>query len=280
MQKKSQLIKFYKYHGLGNDFIIIDLRNIKWKPEKTWLIKASNRNTGIGFDQALFISKDLTPTNSIQTFEYKIANADGTWANQCGNGARCVADWLMMNDKKTSSIYLKTTDRLMKVCKTNSLYAVDMSQAVSGIDHSNSQEALSSLKTPYGTFKCKCFYIGNPHIVLNLTSPLTFEKRAQIGEWCQNQTSLFPDGINVNFGTLCEQQKINLTTFERGAKETLSCASGACCTALAYQQWYNLNKKVTISMQLGELEIEINKNKITQTGNVDFVFCGFINKTL
>ena len=280
MQKNSQLIKFYKYHGLGNDFVVIDLRNTNWVPEKEWLIKASNRHTGIGFDQALFISKDLLPTNSIKTFEYKIANSNGTWANQCGNGARCVADWLIMNDKKISSIYLKTKDRLMKVCKDNDLYSVDMSTATPGIDIYNSQQELLSLKTPYGTFKCKCFYIGNPHIVLKLTSPLTFEKRAQIGKWCQKQPNLFPDGVNVNFGTLCSQNKIKLITFERGAKETLSCASGACCTALAYQQWYNLDKRITISMRLGDLEIEINKNKVTQKGNVCFVFCGFIDKAL
>jgi diaminopimelate epimerase len=280
MQKTSQLIKFYKYHGLGNDFIILDLRNNTWLPDKKWLIKASNRNTGIGFDQALFITKDLPKIDNIPTYEYKIANANGTWANQCGNGARCIADWIIKTNPALSKIYLQTNDRAMLASKTNKLYTINMSKIQPGIDATGAQQELYSITTPIGTFDCKCFYIGNPHLVLNLSSPLTFSQRATIGEWCQTQSSIFPQGINVNFASLIAEHQIKLYTYERGAKETLSCASGACCTATAFQDWYNLRNQITVSMQLGDLAIEIKDNSIRQTGPIKFVFCGFIDKAL
>lgn len=266
MHQNNNTIKFYKYNGLGNDFIIINSAHTSWLPSSKWLIKNSNRKSGIGFDQALFIK----PIND-NVFNYKIANADGSWVLQCGNGARC-AGALIANEYNQQPIYLQTANNTMLVEKiTDSIYSVDMGKVT--------VTKTQTLSTPYGKFKAMFLDIGNPHLVIEHSSPIDANTIDNIGAWCQTNT--LPEGVNVNFITKHQQNSINIQTFERGVGQTQSCASGACCSAVAFTIWYAKLGSINVAMAQGSLTVTYNQTtkSVNQQGPVEFNYIGYVSIT-
>ena len=262
---------FYKYHGLGNDFVLFDLIGQNNKPSKQWLKKYSNRKIGIGFDQALFV---LSEEKGV--FNCAVANADGSWVGQCGNGMRCIADYLMTK-RQLNKVVLQTKQAKMLVEKTtDNLYVVNMGKIKKV---SNAIAANNILTTPYGEFKAACWDIGNPHLTLlvdNMADKALFNS---VGNWCQEQKDLFPAGVNVGFANIINEKSIFLSVFERGVGLTECCASGACCAVKALFAWQLLSGDfVKVNFNYGFLLISLLDNgEVTQAGEAACVFEGYLS---
>ena len=276
---------FAKYHGLGNDFVVLDLRGQRWCPDRTWFQKYANRRCGVGFDQALLVldtaclpEVSLPEGKALERVPqvgYAIVNADGQWVSQCGNGARCVADWLMQHPSWSGgrAVYLRTTSGLMHVeLSAPGLYTVQMGAVVDGLNSEGACHQITTLETPEGVLKCMCLFIGNPHVVLQVPSIDSIDLQS-IGVSCQK---LLPEGVNVSCVEVGTADSIRLRVYERGVGETHSCASGACCAVVAAHRWSHVEQTAHVNMQGGCLTViwdDVHK-KVTQVGPVCPVYTG------
>ena len=151
-------------HGLGNDFIIFD--NIK-NPiiyDSKFINKISNRRIGIGCDQVLIIENTITPEN----FKIRIYNSDGSETGACGNGTRCVADYLMKkNDLK--SLTIKSVSDDLYCSKTNNLVTVNMGVPKFGWNEIPLSKDQNTKNVKLDEFEAFCLSIGNPHAVISVS---------------------------------------------------------------------------------------------------------------
>lgn len=272
---------FDKYHGLGNDFIILDLRDQSWRPSSAWIMQQANRHCGVGFDQLLVVCD--VPDGSamaaaMPVVGYCIANADGQWVGQCGNGARCVAAWLMRQPDwcGADQVCLRSPQGDLYVTRAaQDQYTVRMGGVQVGLDAEGLQKDLGQLVTPFGTFDCRCLFVGNPHLVLHV-SEVASDLVAKVGAWCQQQIRWFPEGVNVGFMQIDSKDTIHLRVFERGAGETRCCASGACCAMVAAYQWGLVSETAQVKMHQGALHIawSAENQQVTQAGPAAWVFSG------
>jgi diaminopimelate epimerase len=249
-------LKFSKMHGLGNDFMVIDAISQKFTLDQLDVPQLAHRYLGIGFDQVLIIEP-----SAIGDFGCRIINADGGEAEQCGNGLRCVASFLVekgLADAKEFTI--ATKGGLFKA----SLLANQQIQIEMGLPN------FEPAKIPFITDKLKNLYefkindnhslqfsilsMGNPHAVLQVNSINDFPVK-EIGQQIASHQS-FPNSTNVGFMEIINRNHIRLRTFERGSGETYSCGSNACAAVVAGIMNNTLDKKVKVSLQFGELTIE------------------------
>lgn len=234
-------MKFTKMHALGNDFIVIDATktSVNLTPEQIQTL--ADRRRGIGFDQLLLVEP---PASNEIDFAYRIFNADGSEAEQCGNGARCFAKFVQekqLSDKSELQIQAKKTRMQLKVLPDD-LFSVSMgAPKFLAVD--------INIEYPFMMVD-----MGNPHLVLQ-TEQLSEQKMTQLGQSLQ-QHPAFPNGINVGFCQLLSADDIKLVVFERGAGLTQACGSGACAAAVAGIHSGNLHNEVHIKMPGGNLLVE------------------------
>lgn len=244
-------------HGLGNDFIVInaihqviDIKSIPF----SWL---SNRHLGVGFDQLLLVTK-----SSQADFACRIFNADGSEAEQCGNGMRCIARFVQeeqLTQKK--SLVLETVAGPIDV----TIHDYDNIQVMMGVPCFELQtipfiaekmaihyEILLDPAMPALTLTA--LSLGNPHAILRVANikdaPVT-----NIGSKIAIHPA-FPKGTNVGFMEIINPQQIRLRTFERGVGETFACGSNACAAVVAGILSHELDHKVIVELTYGNLSIE------------------------
>lgn len=262
----SQLIPFTKMHGLGNDFIIVnELTNkIAWQP--LTITKLSDRHRGIGFDQLLIIE----PSQQADFF-CRIFNADGSEAEQCGNGLRCVARFIHEEGLKKQThfaietkagVYPVQLENYEHICVT--MGAPQVKNALVEIDVNSEVTAL-----PISVLS-----VGNPHAIVKVTS-LQSAIPTQLGPAIATHR-LFPEGANVGFMEVLSPNHIRLRTFERGSGETFACGSNACAAVVAGITNGWLKNKVNVEFQYGNLLIEWDgkSGPIHMTGPATRVFTG------
>ena len=273
--------------GLGNDFVILDgvRHSIQITPDL--IRQMADRHFGIGFDQLLLIE----PTPALKPhadFSYRIFNADGTEVSQCGNGARCVGQFLYetrLVDPNATRIVLATKERYLEIEQGESGHiTVNMGIPVFEPEQvpyiepkyptapSAIQEFLtqtSKLSTPFGVVN-----VGNPHVVLRVENINTINVEAwgrKIGA-----DPAFPEGVNVGFMQVLHSQQIALRVYERGAGETWACGSGACAATVigGVRGW--LDAQVNVKLRGGDLDIHWlgDHHSIRMTGPAKTVFKG------
>ena len=257
------IFKAYKMDGLGNDFLIIDNRKVKVDLNEKDIQKLSNRKNGIGFDQLIYIEKKNLD------LEVKYFNSNGRFADACGNGNRCVAKFLMDETKKnTVRFYVgkKVHDAKLISEKIVSISMGKVNYNLEKIPVSNEVDT-NPLKIKLKDF-CEeghLINIGNPHIIfLRDISDQDFEN---IGPQIENH-KYFPNGINVTFVNLNNDNDIKIKTWERGAGKTLSCGTAACVTGHLLIKKKLANNPVKINFLLGSIEIKNNLEEIIMTGPV------------
>lgn len=254
-------------HGLGNDFIIIDSITHPISSQTIPIKALSNRFTGIGFDQLLLIE----PSSNAE-FACRFFNADGSEAEQCGNGVRCVARYIHENELSTKQNFnIETKAGIVKV-------------SLPDYDHIE-----VSLTTPlffpnqeihlpnnHGFYEMFIVSLGNPHAIIKVPSVEQFPVK-EIGHLIATH-SKFPEGINVGFMEIVNPSHIRLRTFERGVGETFACGSNACAAVVAGISNQLLDKKVQVELALGSLDIRWDKNDspVTMIGPAARVFQGHI----
>ncbi|EZQ19399.1 diaminopimelate epimerase [Pseudomonas sp. G11-1] len=251
------LLRFTKMHGLGNDFMVIDLVTQHAQLSPKLIRQWSDRHTGIGFDQLLVVEP---PGHPDVDFRYRIFNADGSEVEQCGNGARCFARFVQ--DKRLtakSEIRVETAGGLITLnVRRDGQVTVDMgaprftpAQIPFAADH----EAVSyPLEVNGQTLEVAALSMGNPHCV-TLVDDLDRYPVADIGPLIEHHPR-FANRVNAGFMQLVDQHQARLRVHERGAGETQACGTGACAAAVAGIRLGHLKSPVTIRLPGGNLKIE------------------------
>ena len=277
------MIKFTKMHGLGNDYVYIDATSKTGQKiqNKSDLAKfVSNRHFGIGSDGLILICD-----SQIADFKMRMFNYDGSEAEMCGNGIRCVGKFVY--DKGLTNKEIITVETLagIKILKFNikegkvESVRVDMGEPILEPDKIpviSNEEIVKNLelKALDKSFKFTCVSMGNPHAITIVENLKEFDinKYGPILE-CDKH---FPKRANIEFIELADKNKIKMRVWERGAGETLACGTGACASVVACNSNGYTEKQVTVELLGGNLNIEWNEkdNHIYMTGPATTVFEG------
>ena len=281
-------IIFEKYQGNGNDFIIIDSRknNIYYDFSINQIFDVKqicNRQFGIGSDGLIFIT-DPEEDNYAKMIIY---NSDGSEAEMCGNGIRCVIEYLHINDSNGNKNieYKIETKAGLKIAKyINEEITVKMGLPILESNFIPTKIKNISNSIPSHQFNEKNFKnigyavgMGNPHLIFflkNINSILL----NKLGPLLENNP-LFPEKTNVHFCEIIDRDNINVMVWERGVGPTLACGTGACAVHVAAYKLGFCNYKTTINLPGGKLKINWSReeSEVLMTGNAKKVFSGSIS---
>lgn len=273
------LLKFTKMHGLGNDFVVLDLVTQRCKITEKHIRKLADRRFGIGCDQVLLVE---IPQNPEVDFRYRIFNGDGVEVEQCGNGARCFAKFV--RDKKLTgkdNIRVETHAGIIELSITEDQQVrVNMGEPELEPAHIPFTAERRSLLYPLDVdgeqLSIGAVSMGNPHAVLQVDN---VEQAAveRLGPLIENHPR-FPQKVNAGFMQLVSPKKIRLRVYERAAGETLACGTGACAAVVSGQLRGLLEQQVTVALPGGELTIEWRGegHPVIMTGPASSVFEGQI----
>lgn len=266
-------------HGLGNDFVVFDAINqhIELSPEQIKFI--ADRHFGIGCDQVLLVE----PYQGDEAdFLYRIFNADGGEVEQCGNGARCFARFVIdkkLTDKNIIPV-MTSTGKITLIAQENGDISVDMGVPITQpakIPFQAEQEQPSyPILLDNHELCIGAVSMGNPHAVLTVdnieTAPVE-ELGAKLESFPR-----FPNRVNVGFMQIVSSSHIRLRVFERGAGETLACGTGACAAVVVGILQKKLANQVKVDLPGGQLSVQWdNRNApVIMTGAADSVFTGSI----
>lgn len=251
------LLRFTKMHGLGNDFMVLDLvtqhAHIQPKHAKAW----GDRHTGIGFDQLLIVEP---PGDPDVDFRYRIFNADGSEVEQCGNGARCFARFVLdkrLTSKRRIRVQTKSGNIELHV-RSDGQISVDMGAprlAPEQIPFQAPSEALSyRVEVDGSEVELAAVSMGNPHAVLRVADVDTAPVH-ELGPKLEHHPR-FPQRVNVGFLQIVDRHQARLRVWERGAGETQACGTGACAAAVAAIRQGWMTSPVQLELPGGRLSIE------------------------
>lgn len=234
-------IPFTKMHGLGNDFMVINVHDLLIEAKNLPITQLANRNLGVGFDQLLVI----TPKQKVEEFFCQIFNADGSEAEQCGNGLRCVARYVQEEGLcESKTLHISTIAGSYKIdIEDYDHITVDMGAPV-----------IKEKLLDWENLKLSIVDFGNPHAIIN--GAQSFSSEPKLIAEALTRSHHFPEGANVGFMDVLEKNAARLRTFERGAGETFACGSNACAAAVAGIENRWLQSPVTIHFPYGNLVID------------------------
>ncbi len=274
------MIKFTKMHGLGNDYVYIDAINQKIENESSLAKFVSNRHFGIGSDGLILICK-----SDIADFKMRMFNSDGSEAEMCGNGIRCVGKFVYdkgLTDKTIvkietlagiKTLVLNTKDGKVETARVDMGEPILETEKIPVISKEQPVKNLE-LEAENKKFKFTCVSMGNPHAItiVENTKEFDVEKYGKILE----VDKAFPKKANIEFAQIIDKENIKMRVWERGAGETLACGTGACATAVACNLNGLTGRKVNIELLGGTLNIEWNEkdNHVYMTGPAVTVFDG------
>ena len=277
------MIKFTKMHGLGNDYVYIDCTKEELKCDISELAKkVSNRHFGVGSDGLILICK-----SEVADFRMRMFNYDGTEAEMCGNGIRCVGKFVYDKGLTNKDTILVETLAGIKILKLNvddgkvKTVKVDMGEPILEPE----EIPVISKETPVKNlrliaegkeFEFTCVSMGNPHAITVVEDVMNFdvEKYGKILEIDKH----FPKRCNIEFIQIIDESHIKMRVWERGAGETMACGTGACATGVACKLNQLTNREVEIELLGGTLKINWDKddNHVYMTGPATTVFEGQI----
>ena len=257
--------RFYKMHGLGNDFVIIDARVVPVAMTPARARAIADRRTGIGCDQLVMLEPSATADARMRTW-----NADGSEVEICGNASRAVA--LLI----ATSATLETSDGPVSVSPHAGGAAVDMGTPRFDWDAIPLAYAMDTAAMPVGWETLEnpaAVNVGNPHVIFFVDDIDTVDL-ARLGPMIETDP-LFPQRINVNVATITGPSALALRVWERGAGLTLACGTGACATAVAAIRSKRVSSPVTVLLPGGALIISWAPGEtIRMTGPAAHVFTG------
>ncbi len=275
----ARTLRFSKMHGAGNDFVVLDLRAGTPPPTAELAAKLGDRHFGVGCDQILTIE---APRAAGSIASYRIWNSDGSNSRQCGNGARCIAAWLVRDGAAQGAAFsIDSPVGTHKVAKlSDTLYSIELGVPdfvpahipLAGFDATQDfYEALTAggMVRFFGAVS-----MGNPHAVIEVDDAA----RARVGEIgpALQGSATFPESVNVGFAQVVDDANIKLRVYERGAGETLACGSGACAAAAVLMRRGRVGDDVSIELPGGTLRIQwAGEGKpVVMSGPARFVFEG------
>lgn len=269
--------EFIKMHGLGNDFAVIDvMAGGSVSPDQARDI--ADRRRGVGCDQVLVMEK---PKNPKADLYMRIYNTDGSEAQACGNGTRCVAALYMQRNNRTECVVETMVGLLPSRIVEGGLIQVDMGEPRTKWDEIPLSRECDTLNLGVvngrGTMPDPvAVNVGNPHTIFFVddVSKVDIEK---LGPEVEHHV-LFPQRTNVEFAQVLSSEKIRMRVWERGTGVTQACGSGACATIVAAARRGLTGRKAEIILDGGSLLLEwrADDNHILMTGPATFVFKGHL----
>ena len=271
-------ILFHKMHGLGNDFMLLDCRESAFSLTETQMRTLGDRKTGVGFDQLLVIENSTAPGAHAR---YRIFNQDGSAAEHCGNGVRCVGKFLHERlADHPRKIVVEIAEQTFELAILDSGdVRVDMGPPIlepSAVPSGFHRRALRyTLELDGKRRELGVVSMGNPHAVFEVDD-LESAPVETIGKALQ-QCATFPQQVNVGFMQNMSRNAIRLRVWERGVGETRACGTGACAAVVVGRLWGELDEAVTVSLTGGDLHIDwtgVDTDPVWMTGRASYVFEG------
>lgn len=234
---------FHKMHGLGNDFVIVDAREMPFDVTPALASAIANRRTGIGCDQLIVLE-----SSDRADLLMRIWNADGGEVQSCGNATRCVV-------QLTGAARIESAGGLIEGQNLGTEVEVILGEPRFAWNEIPLAYPMDTKALPLGWGELEhpmAVNVGNPHLVFFVPEP----KHVPLGELGPKieKDLLFPERINVNVAS-CIDDRLKLRTFERGSGETQACGTGACASAVAAIATKRMTSPVTVEMAGGSLTI-------------------------
>ncbi len=278
------MLKFTKMHGLGNDYVYMDAINQNIENRNELAKFVSDRHFGIGSDGLILICPSERADFKMQMF-----NSDGTEAEMCGNGIRCVGKFVYdkgLTNKETIKIEtlagikileLNIENNKMKTAKVDMGEPILEPSKIPVISKENPVKNLK-LKVEDKEFNFTCVSMGNPHAVTFIKPDVKEFDICKYGKELEINKA-FPKKANIEFINVIDDKTLKMRVWERGAGETLACGTGACASAVAAVLNGYTSRKVKVHLLGGDLSIEWNEkdNHVYMTGPATTVFDGEID---
>lgn len=270
------LLEFTKMHGLGNDFVVLDMISQHAELDAMTIRRMADRHFGIGFDQLLIVEAPDVP---YADFKYRIFNADGNEVQQCGNGARCFARFVYERQLTNKTrIKVETKAGIIEPeLGANGWVRVNMGMP-RFLPHeipfvAEEPEALYNLTLAEQQLKIDVVNMGNPHAVTIVPDILTADVQ-KIGAEVESHAR-FPEHVNVGFMQILDEKHVRLRVFERGVGETMACGTGACAAAVSGIRRGLLSNDVEVELAGGKLHISWREGEpVFMTGPTSTVYIG------
>jgi diaminopimelate epimerase len=271
-------LRFSKMHGAGNDFVVLDLRHGQAAPDAALCRALADRHTGVGCDQILTVEP---ARSSGAVASYRIWNSDGSEAQQCGNGARCVAAWLERDGAARAPRFELDSPAGTHAVEAlgNGRYRIAMGAPqfyppkIPLLGYTEPQDEYA-VDLDGASLRFGAASMGNPHALVEVADVAAAPVAAQ-GAALQ-QHGAFPESVNVGFAEVVARDRIRLRVYERGVGETLACGSGACAAAAILMRRGRVDREVTIALPGGELQVAWpdDTGPVLMAGPAAFVFEG------
>ncbi len=274
-------VTFHKMHGLGNDFILLDLRQQAFQIDSMVAKQLANRRTGIGCDQILVLRK---PSRELHLATFEIWNSDGSSAEQCGNGVRCLGLYLHRESETPDGQFLLSGPAgVVKIeCLSGNQVRVDMGQPVFEAHRIPIMLQATDNWYPLPLDGQLCHVgavsMGNPHALM-VVDDINATDVAGLGA-AISRHSAFPQGCNAGFAEIVDRRNIRLKVYERGAAETRACGSGACAAVSILRRAGLLEQTVNVTQTGGSLIIKWTggQRPVIMTGLATYVFKGKLHE--
>lgn len=260
------MIEFTKMHGLGNDYVYVDCTKKEIRDEKALAIHVSNRNFGIGSDGLILIKK-----SDCADFKMAMYNLDGSEAEMCGNGIRCVGKFVYdkgLTEKTVITVETLAGVKTLKLnVEENMVKTVEVDMGRAKITHEEFE-----LEVLDKTFSFIGVSVGNPHVitVVDNLDKFDLDKYGKVVE----SHEMFPNKTNVEFVEIVDKHTVKMRVYERGSGETLACGTGATACFYAMYKKGLVESKAKIKLLGGELVIELVGETLKMTGPAVIVFDG------
>ncbi len=274
-------MRFAKMHGLGNDYVYVNAFEEQVSDPPALAVAVSNRHFGIGSDGLVLIAP-----STVADFRMEMYNADGSRAEMCGNASRCVGKYVYEHGMTRRTQITLETDAGIKSLRLTlegdkvSRVQVDMGEPVTECDRvpcllGSGVVTQCSIRVLDRTFAITPVSMGNPHGVIFLSEPVeTFDVR-RYGPVLE-QHPAFPEKVNIEFVNVLSPGRLRMRVWERGSGVTLACGTGACATLVAASLCGLAQRRATVVLDGGELDIEWNEasGHVYMTGPAAHVFDG------
>lgn len=273
------LLNFSKMQGLGNDFVVIDAVRQRVTLSAAQVRRIGDRRYGVGCDQILLAEPPSRPDTD---FRYRVFNADGSEAEHCGNGIRCLGRFLVeqgLTDRRELRIETGSGDATIYFTGERSV-RVDMGppqlEPARIPFQAESRQAVYTVDVGGEEVELTAVSMGNPHAVI-IVPELESAPVARLGPYLETHPR-FPHRANIGFMQILDRNHVRLRVYERGVGETLACGTGACAAVVTGRLRGLLDAQVSVSLPGGKLDIEWGGEgqPVMMTGPAMTVFTGQI----
>lgn len=275
-------LSFTKMQGCANDYIYLDCRASGVPADIAALAqRLSARHFSVGADGIICICAPVTPGADGRM---RIFNADGSEAQMCGNGVRCVAEWLYTHGVAKETLVVDTGSGPKTITrkgrKGRQLWQVEMggysamAAALPAVNMGEGPLVDCPLTVEGRTWRVACISVGNPHCV-TVVDDVDSLKLEDIGPAFEKHPN-FPERVNTEFVQVVDSTHLKMRVWERGSGETLACGTGACAAVVAAvaNGFCSKGSDVTVRVKGGDLVVHYTDETVTLTGDAKLVYTG------